>query len=85
MGSVSGRHASTVHAKALSVPRKHIEYLERRDDGPQGGAEEPQAVKLGMVLDNAGSGPASSPGSAARTRTHSACAGAGTVSSGSRR
>ncbi|MEU8581919.1 helicase associated domain-containing protein [Streptomyces abikoensis] len=50
------RAAQQYHAREghLNVPRKHVERLEPegRPTGPQGGAEEPQAVKLGMVLDN---------------------------------
>ncbi|MFC4516292.1 Helicase associated domain protein [Streptomyces ehimensis] len=49
------RAARQYHAREghLDVPRKHIEHLaEGGPTGPQGGAGEPQAVKLGMVLDN---------------------------------
>ncbi|MFI9206127.1 Helicase associated domain protein [Streptomyces sp. NPDC053048] len=50
------RAARQFHAREghLNVPRKHIEHLEPegRPTGPQGGAEERVAVKLGMVLDN---------------------------------
>ncbi|MFF4161420.1 Helicase associated domain protein [Streptomyces sp. NPDC001678] len=40
-------HAREGH---LNVPRKHVEHLE--PTGRQASAEEPHAVKLGMVLDN---------------------------------
>ncbi|MFC4517795.1 helicase associated domain-containing protein, partial [Streptomyces ehimensis] len=50
------RAARQYHAREghLNVPRKHTEYLEPEGGptGPQGGAEEPVAIKLGMVLDN---------------------------------
>ncbi|MEU1782138.1 Helicase associated domain protein [Streptomyces abikoensis] len=50
------RAARQFHAREghLNVPRKHIEHLEPEGGptGPQGGAEEPVAIKLGMVLDN---------------------------------
>ncbi|MHA7962300.1 helicase associated domain-containing protein [Streptomyces sp. L500] len=49
------RAARQYHAREghLNVPRKHIEHLaEGGPTGPQGGAGEPQAVKLGMALDN---------------------------------
>ncbi|MET9418764.1 Helicase associated domain protein [Streptomyces klenkii] len=50
------RAARQFHAREghLNVPRKHIEHLEPEGGptGPQGGAEEPVAIKLGMALDN---------------------------------
>ncbi|MFQ6198838.1 Helicase associated domain protein [Streptomyces sp. NPDC000405] len=50
------RAAQQYHAREghLKVPRKHVEHLEPEGGpaGTQGGAEEPVAIKLGMVLDN---------------------------------
>ncbi|MCC3777452.1 DEAD/DEAH box helicase [Streptomyces sp. UNOB3_S3] len=49
------RAARQFHAREghLNVPRKHIEHLaEGGPTSPQGGAEEPVAIKLGMALDN---------------------------------